>query len=386
MRRRAFIILLDGVGVGALPDAEAYGDSGANTFLHVAERSGPLRLPEMCRLGMGNILAAPGIDPVPAPEAAFGRMMERSAGKDTTAGHWEIGGVILEKGLPVFPDGFPDDLIERFEKETGRGTLGNKAASGTEIINELGEEHLESGALIVYTSADSVFQVAAHEDVIPPEELYRLCLITRRFLTGEWGVARVIARPFTGVPGSFRRTPRRRDFSLPPPGRTVFETIAASGRPVLGIGKIHDIYTGRGITESLHTSNNGEGVLRMTEAMEKAGSRVAFVNLNDFDSLWGHRNDPESFARGLEEFDRHLPRFRERLREEDLLILTADHGNDPTTPGTDHTREHVFLLALGPGVPPGRDLGTRKTFADVAATLARHFGLAWDGPGEAIQE
>lgn len=385
MPGRLFLILLDGVGVGELPDAADYGDEGANTFLHVAEKGGPLRLPNLTRLGMGNIQPAPGVEPSDDPLAAFARLRELSPGKDTTAGHWELAGVVLDNPFPVFPDGFPPELIGSFEEKIGREMLGNRPASGTVILDELGEEHVRTGKPIVYTSADSVFQIAAHEDVIPLEELYRQCRIARELLTGPWAVARVIARPFAGKPGAFRRTGDRKDFSLAPTGHTVFQALEESGIDVYGIGKIEDIYTGVGITRSVHTADNKEGMDRMEEAMADAGGGAAFVNLNDFDSKWGHRNDPESFARGLEVFDARLPSFLSHLREEDLLLITSDHGTDPTTPGTDHTREHIFLLAVGHGIPTEKDLGVRRTFADVAATIARHFNVDYECLGTAVQ-
>ncbi len=379
--RRAFLIVLDGVGEGA-----DYGDAGANTLLHIAQECGPLELPQMERLGLGNILPLPGVDPRESAEAAFGKMAELSAGKDTTAGHWEISGVIQKQPLPTFPSGFPRSLLDRFEEAIGRSIIGNRAASGTMIINELGDQHVQSGSPIVYTSADSVFQLAAHEEVIPLAELYRFSEIAREMLTGEFGVARVIARPFVGSAGNYVRTKNRHDYSLPPPGRTVFEAIAEEGFPVLGIGKISDIYAGKGITRSVKTAGNREGVEELLRAMEGLEQGVAFVNLNDFDSLWGHRNDPESFARGLEEFDRNLISILDSRRPDDLLIITADHGNDPTMPGTDHSREYVPLLALGPGVGAGSSLGTRRTFADIAAALAHHLGLPFSGAGQAIQQ
>ncbi len=384
--RRAFLIVLDGVGIGALPDADQYGDLEAHTLLHVAEECGPLRLPNLSRLGLGNILSIPGVEPVDAPAAAFGRMAERAAGKDTTAGHWEISGVIVENPLPTFPDGFPRSLLDRFEEKIGRSVIGNIAASGTQIIMDLGEEHVRTGSPIVYTSADSVFQIAAHEDVMPVEDLYRCCAIARKMLVGDLAVARVIARPFTGSRGDYQRSRKRHDYSLAPPGKTVFEAIAEEGGEVCGIGKISDIYAGRGITRSETSVDNDEGVTRLLREMERPGPAMVFVNLNDFDSLWGHRNDPESFARGLEAFDLRVPEIMARLSGEDLLLITADHGNDPTTPGTDHSREYVPVLLIAPGASPGLALGTRSTFADVAATLAGHLGVSYDCPGRPMQQ
>ncbi len=385
-RRHAFLIVLDGVGIGALPDAVEYGDTGANTLLHVAMKCGPLDAPNLGRLGLGNIIPLPGVDAAEKPAAAFGRMAERSAGKDTTAGHWEIGGVIVEKPFPRFPGGFPGAFIRRFEERIGRRVLGNRAASGTAILDELGAEQLRTGGVIVYTSADSVFQVAAHEEAVAVEELYSICETAREMLTGDLAVARVIARPFTGGEGGFVRSKTRRDYSLPPPGHTVFEAIGREGGVVRGIGKISDIYAGRGITESMKTKDNDGGVDLLLEAMICPEVTCAFVNLNDFDTLWGHRNDPESFGRGIEAFDRRLPEILDRRSEDDLLVITADHGNDPTTPGTDHSREYVPLLLLGPGIAAGRSLGTRRTFADVAATVAHHLDIPYRSPGTPAQK
>ncbi len=383
--RRAFLIVLDGVGIGSLPDAAEWNDEGSNTFVHVAEECGPLDLPHLVSLGMGCIAPAPGVKPVSSPGAAYGRMHEQAAGKDTTAGHWELAGSILRDPFPVFPEGFPAELMHRFESAIGRKSLANRPASGTVILEELGVEHRRTGFPIVYTSADSVFQIAAHEDIVPIETLYEWCRIARGLLIGDLAVARVIARPFIGEEGAFRRTKRRRDFSLEPPATTIFDKLAAAGAEVHGIGKIHDIYCGRGITRSTRTADNDEGMDRLIESLQDLEQCMAFVNLNDFDSLWGHRNNPESFARGLEAFDRRLPEMLKLRRDEDLFLITADHGNDPTTPGTDHSREYVPLIVLGPGFAPGRDLGTRETFADVAATLSRHFDVSFKGPGRAMQ-
>ncbi|NNE10170.1 MAG: phosphopentomutase, partial [Gemmatimonadetes bacterium] len=303
---------------------------------------------------------------------------------DTTAGHWEIAGVTLAKPFPVFPDGFPPAVMTLFEERIGRGTLANSATSGTVVIDEFGEEHVRTGKPIIYTSADSVFQIAAHEDVIPVETLYEQCEIAREILQGEWAVARVIARPFVGEPGSWKRTANRRDYSLSPFRKNVFESIEEAGWPVHGIGKIHDIFTGRGIGRTTKAGTNEEGIAVVLDLLDREEPGVLFVNLNDFDSKWGHRNDPESFARGLERFDEAIPDILKRLTDRDLLIITADHGNDPTTPGTDHSRELVPLLVRGPGFAP-RDLGTRDTFADAGQTIARHFGVSHDGPGVPMQ-
>ncbi len=373
---RAVLITLDGVGIGALPDAADYGDAGANTLQHVAAACAGLRLPHLQSLGLGNLLDIPGVPPVAAPRGGFGRMLERSAGKDTTTGHWELAGVIQKQPFPTFPAGFPEEIIAAFRRETGLDPLGNCAASGTEILRRLGEEHLRSGRPIVYTSADSVFQIAAHEAVIPVARLYEICRIARRILD-PYRVGRVIARPFVGTDAaSFRRTPRRHDYSLPPTGETVLDRLAAAGLPVLAIGKIADIYAGRGIAELLTSDGNADGMGKTLAALDRLAKGLIFTNLVDFDMLYGHRLDAAGFGRALEEFDAWLPELMGRLRSDDLLLLTADHGCDPTTPGTDHSREAVPLLAWFPGLATGVALGVRETFADVAATLDDLFGLA----------
>lgn len=378
--RRVVVVVADSAGAGALPDAGAYGDEASNTLGHVAQAAGGLKLPLLQRLGLGNILPLQGVPPAREPLAAFGRLAEQSAGKDTTTGHWELMGIILPRPFPVYPQGFPPALIARFEKAIGRRTLGNKPASGTAIIEELGAEHLATGWPIVYTSADSVFQVAAHEEVIPPEELYHICAVARRLLTGADAVARVIARPFVGRPGSFRRTANRRDFSLPPPAPTVLDQALAAGRRVLGVGKIGDIFAGRGLTECRHTTGNAAGLAATRAALEEGTWDLVFTNLVDFDMLYGHRNDAAGYARALEEMDRGLARVLAALGQEDVFFLTADHGCDPTTPSTDHSREYVPLLAYGRTVR-AVSLGTRTTFADLGATVADILGLAWEGPG-----
>lgn len=382
---RAVLIVLDGVGVGAAPDAELYGDEGSDTLGNTARAVGGLHLPHLQRLGLGNILPVQGVPPVDKPAGGFGRMQERSAGKDTTTGHWELAGLWLEQPFPTYPEGFPSDVIDKFSRATGRGVLGNVVASGTVIIEQLGEEHMATGKPIVYTSADSVFQIAAHEDVIPVEELYDMCRVARELLKGEHGVGRVIARPFTGEPGRFTRTHRRRDFSLEPVAPTVLDRLVEQGIPVWGVGKIWDIFAGRGISESRPTQGNMhtlDETIRLLRTLE--GPAFIFVNCIDFDSLWGHRNDPEGMARGLEQFDARVPEILDALRPGDLVLFTADHGNDPTTPGTDHSREYVPLLAWGPDMKEGVDLGTRSTFADVAATLAQFFGVDKPARGESF--
>ncbi len=373
--RRVVLITLDGVGAGALPDADLYGDAGASTLQHVAAASGGLHLPHLQRLGLGNILPVAGVPPATMPAAAFGRMRERSAGKDTTTGHWELAGIIQEEPFPTFPDGFPAAIIDAFRRETGLDPLGNFAASGTEIIRRLGDEHSRSGRPIIYTSADSVFQIAAHEEVIPVERLYELCRIARRLLD-PWRVGRVIARPFVGRSAAdFQRTSGRHDFSLPPIGPTVLDNLQAAGFEVAGIGKIHDIFAGRGLTRHVFTASNAEGMAQTLQALAAPGRGLVFTNLVDFDMLFGHRLDAVGFGRALEEFDAWLPQLLAKLSAGDLLLITADHGCDPTTPGTDHSREHVPLLAWSPELAGGKDLGLRESFADVAATVADAFAV-----------
>jgi phosphopentomutase len=382
--KRFILIVLDSVGIGELPDADQYGDVGSNTLVNTARTVGGLRVPHLAALGLGNITAIPGVAPSAAPEGNYGKMAERSAGKDSTSGHWELMGLVTEKPFPTYPQGFPADVIGPFEKAIGRKVLGNRAASGTVIIEELGQEHLRTGRPIVYTSADSVFQIAAHVDVIPLEELYRLCRIARDQLQGQHAVGRVIARPFTGPKGRFMRTSDRRDFSLPPQGETVLDQLMEASWPVVGIGKIDDLFAGRGLTEAIHTRNNPEGMLRLEEQMSLVDRGALLVNLVDFDMLWGHRNNPQDYANGLEDFDRGLGQLFALLKRGDLVVIAADHGNDPTTPSTDHSREYVPLLAFGPGLKRGVDLGVRKSFADVGATVAERFGLRGTGQGRSF--
>lgn len=372
---RVILIILDSVGIGALPDAGEYGDGGSNTLVNTAKAVGGLKLPNLGRLGLGNIENIAGVEPVNNPAGAFGKMAERSAGKDTTTGHWEIAGIILEKPFPVYPGGFPPEIIGPFEEKTGRKTLGNKVASGTAIIEELGEEHMKTGFPIVYTSADSVFQIAAHEEVIPVEELYHMCRIARELLTGKHAVGRVIARPFTGQPGSFKRTANRHDFSLKPSGETILTAMQKAGYSTRAVGKIEDIFAGEGVTEAVHTTGNRDGIEKTLAMIKKPGSGLIFTNLVDFDMVYGHRNNPRGYADALEDFDRRLPEIMAAMGEEDLLIITADHGCDPTTVSTDHSREYVPLLVYGKGVRAGVNLGIRESFSDVAATLADIFGV-----------
>ncbi|MGB7061691.1 MAG: phosphopentomutase [Candidatus Zixiibacteriota bacterium] len=386
MTGRVILIILDACGIGALPDAHLYNDEGSNTIANTAKAVGGLRMPNLERLGLGNIDAILGVSPNASASANFGKMAELSAGKDSTSGHWEIMGLITEKPFPVYPHGFPPEVIRAFEEAIGKNTLGNKPASGTEIIKELGEEHITTAKPIVYTSADSVFQIAAHEDVIPVDELYQMCTTARNLLVGEHAVVRVIARPFVGKPGSFKRTERRKDFSLTPPSDTVLDILKANHLPVIGLGKIEDLFAGKGLTYSIHSRDNSDGMDKLIEAVEKFKDGLILINLVDFDMLWGHRNDPRAFADGLEEFDRRLPEVMERLQGEDILILTADHGCDPTTLSTDHSREYVPLLVYGESIAKNRNLGVRESFADVGATIAEIFGIKGTGSGKSFLE
>jgi phosphopentomutase len=369
---RAVVIVLDGLGIGALPDAAAYGDAGSDTLGHVAARV-PLHVPNLRRLGLGRLAALGG--PEVAPIGATGRMAEASPGKDSVTGHWELMGLTLDRPFPVFPHGFPAAAIAALSHAAGRGVLGNKVASGTAILDELGPRHLETGDLIVYTSADSVFQIAAHEDIVPPAELYRLCECAFEIACVELGVGRVIARPFTGSPGAFRRTPGRRDYALPPPGETVLDKLVSAGRVVVAVGKVDDLFAGRGVTRAVHTGSDEDG---MRETMREAAGLedgLVLTNLVDFDTRFGHRNDVAGFAANLEQFDQRLGLLMGGLRDLDLLVVTADHGNDPTTASTDHSREYVPLLVAGERVRGGVDLGTLQTFADLGQSLASGFGV-----------
>jgi phosphopentomutase len=381
---RVFFIVLDACGVGELPDADTYGDRGSSTIPHIAQAVGGLSVPHLERLGLGKIIDIAGVKAGIPSCAAYGKMAELSAGKDSTSGHWEHFGIILDRPFPVYPHGFPQPLIEEFSRRTGYGVLGNRPASGTEIIARLGDEHLRTGKLIVYTSADSVFQIAAHESAVPIDELYRICRIARELLIGEHGVGRVIARPFEGASGAFMRTPRRKDFSYPPPGTFVTERLVETGREVLSIGKITDIMAGKGISRTIKADGNMVAMDRLIEAAGHARAAVTMVNLVDFDMLWGHRNDYRSFARGLEAFDARLGELLPLLAADDLLMITADHGCDPTTPSTDHSREYVPLLVYYPGMPPDVALGTRTTFADTGRTIAENFQIDHPFPGKSF--
>jgi len=370
--RRVLCIVLDSLGVGEMPDAADYGDAGSDTLGNMA-RLRPLRLPNFRRLGLANIRPLPHLPPEPRPLACFGRCALTSPGKDTTTGHWEIAGVILERPFPLYPNGFPPAIIGEFGRRIGRSILGNCPASGTEIIRQLGEEHARTGSPIVYTSADSVFQVAAHEDIIPVAELHRICEIAREILRGPHQVGRVIARPFIGSPGAYRRTANRKDFAVPPPPGMLLDRLAAAGVPVTSIGKISEIFLGRGITTTRKTASNADGMARILEAIEQASGGLIFANLIDFDQLYGHRNNAEGYAQALEAVDGWLPALLATLHPGDLLIFTADHGCDPTTPSTDHSREYVPLLAYSSSAIHGLDLGLRPTLADIGQTIAANF-------------
>lgn len=387
--RRAIVIVLDSVGVGELPDASVYGDQGSNTVGNIAKQI-PLKLPALRRLGFDRLVglgtgghAGPplrgleivGADPRVGPGGAYGRMAEASAGKDSVTGHWEMMGIVLDRAFPTFPNGFAPGIIAEFSRLTGRGVLGNTAASGTQIIDELGPEHIRTGALIVYTSADSVFQIAAHETIVPIPELYRDCEIAYTLVGKGLGVGRVIARPFIGTPGRFTRTANRHDYALPPPAETLLDRVTAASIPVVAIGKIEDLFAGRGITQGIHTVSDDDGMDKVEARMKVVDRGLIFTNLVDFDAQYGHRNDVAGYAANLERFDARLTALLPHLRDDDLLVITADHGNDPTTPSTDHAREYVPLIVTGAHVRAGVDLGTRTTFADLGQTLAELFGV-----------
>jgi phosphopentomutase len=383
--RRAVVLVLDGVGAGELPDASEYGDAGSDTLGNLAEATGGLTLPHLQEMGLGNLHPIRGVAPSPRPAASWGRMAEASAGKDSTTGHWEMMGLQLERPFPTFPEGFPQAVIDELSRRTGRGIICNRPASGTEIIEELGPRQARTGELIVYTSADSVLQIAAHEEVIPPGELYRACLAARDIMRPpDLGVARVIARPFVGAPGAYTRTAGRRDYSLEPMGRTLLDALSDAGIPRTGVGKIDDLFAHRSIGTE-HVPDNGRGLEVLRRQMSEVDRGLIFANLVDFDMRWGHSNDVEGFRKGLEQVDAALPGLVSLLRPGELFVITADHGNDPTTPSTDHSREHVPLLCMAPG-GEAVDLGTRETFSDLACTLARHFGLEETFPGASFLE
>ena len=381
MSRRAIIIVLDGVGIGAAPDAAAYGDVGSDTLGNIDRQLGGLQLPELHKAGLGNIAPLIGCPIAPAPGAAWGLLEPRSAGKDSTTGHWELAGIVLEKPFPTYPRGFPQSVIDEFARRTGRGVIGNVVGSGTQVIAEFGAAHQASGAWIVYTSADSVFQVAAHEETIPLAELYAACDVARSMLVAPHDVSRVIARPFVGPAGAYQRTPHRRDVSIEPPGITLLDALAAAGVPRHGVGKVDDLFAGRAI-RAQHTTGNADGLERIREWLT-AGSGFLLANLVDFDQLYGHRNDVAGFHGALREFDAALPGLLELLRDDDVLFLTADHGNDPTTASTDHARECVPLLGFGRWLHPG-PIGRRAGFGDLGATVADWFGVPFPGSGRSF--
>jgi phosphopentomutase len=371
---RAIVIVLDSVGIGELPDAPLYEDQGSNTLGNIAAQVA-LDIPTLAAMGLARLVTLNGMPPPAAPTAAFGRMAEASAGKDSVTGHWELMGVVLERAFPTFPAGFPRELIDEFEKRIGRESIGNVVASGTAIIDELGPLHMETGHPIVYTSADSVFQIAAHEGIVPVSQLYKWCNVAYELAVKGLGLGRVIARPFIGLPGSFQRTANRHDYAMPPTGETLLDRLVAAGHPVTAVGKVSDLFAGRGISESHPTKSDSEGVDRVQQLMVTQSRGMIFANLVDFDTVYGHRNDTPGYAANLERFDARLPELLAMLRDDDVLVITADHGNDPTTPSTDHSREHVPLLVFGRRVQGGVDLGTRATFADLGQTLADNFGV-----------
>ena len=381
--KRVFLIVLDSVGIGAMDDAADFGDAGTNT-LKSASTGSCFHMPNMEKLGLFNIDGIDWRKGAAQPEAVYGRMREASKGKDTTIGHWEIAGVISEKPLPVYPEGFPDEILVPFSEMTGRGILCNRPYSGTEVIKDYGDEHVRTGNLIVYTSADSVFQIAAHEDVVPVETLYEYCRIARKLLCGRHGVGRVIARPFAGESGNYQRTSGRHDYSLEPPADTILDIIRDAGKEVIGVGKIRDIFAGRGITSYVYTKGNTEGIEKTLGYLEQDFEGLCFINLVDYDMLYGHRNDIEGYARALTEFDKALPAILDKLREEDALVITADHGCDPGyTVSTDHSREHTPLIIYGKNIPP-RNLGTRDTFADIGATVLALLGIPGKTAGKSV--
>lgn len=372
--KRVFLIVLDSVGIGEMSDSADYGDAGSNT-LYAASKDPHFSMPNMKQLGLFNIDGVSVGSTEEAPKGAFARMREASKGKDTTIGHWEISGIISDEPLPTFPNGFPEELLKQFEERTGRRAICNKPYSGTDVIRDYGKEHVDTGALIVYTSADSVFQIAAHEDIVPIEELYHYCEIARELCVGKYGVGRIIARPFTGEEGNYTRTSRRHDYSLVPPGTTMLNQLKDAGLDVIAVGKINDIFAGSGVTSMVRTSNNAEGIDKTIAYTKEDFNGLCFVNLVDFDMVYGHRNDVEGYAKALSYFDTKLPDMINGLKEDDILMITADHGCDPSTPSTDHSREHTPWVIFGNKVKPGTNLGTRDTFADIAATILDYFNV-----------
>jgi len=377
---------MDSVGIGALPDAGNFGDIGANTLGNIAIKQKGINLSNLQRLGLGNIDNIVGVEPILSPLGAFGKSLEVSNGKDTTTGHWELSGLHLTEPFKTFPKGFPKDIIDSFECEIGRKVLGNKAASGTEILDELGEEHMKTGYPIVYTSADSVLQIAAHEEIIPLEKLYEMCKIAREIMMGDNAIARIIARPFVGTPGNFDRTSNRKDYSLDPSGETVLDIVKKEGLDVIAIGKIEDIFNGKGITDAVHTTDNMDGIDKTIEYIQKESKGIIFTNLVDFDSKYGHRRDPKGYKEALEKFDSRIPEILNSMKDNDIIIFTADHGNDPTYQGSDHTREYIPIIIYGKHVKGNVNIGTRKSFADIAATISDIFTIQSTGNGESFKD
>jgi phosphopentomutase len=382
---RIFLIVMDSVGIGEAPDAAKFNDKGADTLGHIAAHMNGLNMPQMGKLGLSNIRKIQGIEQPSVPQAHYTKMQEASNGKDTMTGHWEIMGLHIQQPFQTFPDGFPAELIDVLEKKSGRKIIGNKPASGTVILDELGEEHMKTGALIVYTSADSVLQIAAHEEIVPIEEQYHICEIARELTLDEkYMVGRVIARPFIGKPGAFERTSNRHDYALKPFGRTVMNELKDAEKDVIAIGKISDIYDGEGVTEAIRTTDNGDGMTKIVQSMDKDFSGISFLNLVDFDAKYGHRRDPIGYGKALEAYDARLPEVLNKLREDDLLLITADHGNDPIHHGTDHTREYVPLIIYHSGITEGRALPIRDTFADIGATIADNFNIKMPAFGKSF--
>jgi len=379
--KKAILLVLDSLGVGELPDAYLYGDQGANTLKNISEAVGGINLPHLAQMGLGNITDVKGVKPVKDTLGAYSKMAEKSKGKDTTTGHWEMMGIITSDPFPTFPNGFPKDVIDEFERLIGRKTLGNEVASGTEIIQRLGKKHMETGYPIVYTSADSVFQIAAHEEIIPISELYKMCETARKLLTGPYKVGRVIARPFVGTPGNFTRTPNRHDYSLKPPAKTALDSLVEKGKEVISVGKISDIFAGQGITKSYPTVDNMDGIDKTLKAFKELREGLLFANLVDFDAKFGHRNDPQGYAQALEKFDQRLPEIWNIMDEKTILLIAGDHGCDPTTQSTDHSREYTPLLVMGDKIKKGLDLKVRESFGDIGATLAEYFNVPYSGCG-----
>ncbi|KXZ39661.1 phosphopentomutase [Alkalithermobacter thermoalcaliphilus JW-YL-7 = DSM 7308] len=383
--KRVILVVMDSIGIGELPDSEKFGDKGVNTLGNIVKACPDIKIPNLIKLGIGNIDGADFIENIDTPIGSFGKCSEISQGKDTTTGHWEMVGLVVDKPFKTFPNGFPKDVIDEFEKRTGRKVIGNKPASGTAILDELGKQHMETGDVIVYTSADSVFQIAAHEEIVKLEELYEMCKIAREILMGDNAVARVIARPFIGTEGNFVRTANRRDFSLDPYDTTILNNIKDAGLDVIGIGKIEDIFNGNGITEAVHTKDNLDGINKTIEYIKKENKGLIFTNLVDFDSKYGHRRDVQGYKKAIEELDAKIPEIIDNLKDDDVLILTADHGNDPTYKGTDHTREYVPVLIYGKSVKQGVNLGIRNSFADIGATIADILNVDMPKAGESFK-